>query len=207
MLKEKIEQLKKLLAEMGNPNPLEYRRIMETFNDYRDTHNPNVEPLKCTNEQLMFFLAQKFINWEFLKIHKDESRNRDIKAMLGDYMFGLFYEMVSTIQKYDPEGWITFGFDITPEEMHILKEHRNTKFHVSDDALKFLDRHQKFMSLAERRRFSGITNENGTRLSKYMFIQGRKYPEIGQMLETVLMPSAKPNFLWDNYKPNGVKND
>lgn len=61
MLKEKIEQLKQLLAEMGNHTPLEYQRIMETFNVYRDTYNPNAEPLRCTNEELMFFLAEEDI--------------------------------------------------------------------------------------------------------------------------------------------------
>lgn len=202
MLKEKIEQQKKLLAEMVNPDPNEYRKITETFNAYKDTYNPNVEPLKCTHEQLVFFLAKQFINLDFVKLLRNESRNKNIEAALGDYMFGLFYELVSTIKKYDPEGWRTAGFDITPEEMHILKEHRNMKFHVPDDALKFLDRHQKFMSL--NKRLSEISNKNGTILSEYMFVQGQKYPDIGQMLYTTLMPSSEPNFLWNNYKPNGV---
>ncbi|HVM33644.1 MAG TPA: hypothetical protein VMU88_10950 [bacterium] len=204
MLKEKIEQLKQLLSEMENPSPLEYQRIMETFNVYKDTYNPNIETPKCTHEQLVYFLARKFINWDLVKLLRNESKNEDIKHALGDYMFGLFYELVSAIKKYDPEGWIAGGFDITPKEMHILKEHRNTKFHVPDDAVKFLDRHQKFMSLALSKRFSEIVDKNGTAVTEYMLVQGGKYPEIRQEMETALMPSNAPNFLWDNYKPNNV---
>src|ERR1700722_12359037 len=113
MLKEEIEQLKQLLVEMRNPNPLEYQRIMETFNDYRDTYNPNVELPRCTHEQLMYFIATKFINWDLIKLLRNESRNVNVRNALGDYTIGLFYEFVSTIKKYDSEGWIAGGFNIT----------------------------------------------------------------------------------------------
>jgi len=187
---------------MGNPNPPEYQKIMEMFNVYKDAYNPNVEPLKCTNEELMFFLADKFRNWEFLRQLRDESRNADIKIATGSFLYGMFYEMVATIKKYDHKGWMAAGFDITPKEMYILKERRNTAFHVPDDKARFLERLRIYMSLEERTH--EITYKNSGALIKYISVQRENYPAIEQMLETAFLPSREPNFLWDNYKPNGV---
>jgi hypothetical protein len=201
MLREKIEQLKRLLSEMGNPNPLEYQRIMEMFNAYKGAYNPNTEPIRCTKEELMFFLADKFRNWEFMRQLRDKSKNANIKTATGSFLAGMFYEMVSTIKKYDDEGWAAAGFDITPEEMNVLKEHRNTTFHVPDDTAKFMERHQGLM-LLEGRLFE-ITYKNSGALLEYMGIQRGRYPAIEEMLEMAFLPSREKNFLWDNYKPDG----
>lgn len=200
MLKEQIEQLKMLLAEMGNPNPLEYSRIMEEFNEYRDFNNPNKETLKIPHRDLMYLIADKFRNFEFQRQLRDKSKNLDIKTSTGAVVGGLFYEMVATIKKYDPEGWANAGFDISNEEMRILKEHRNVHFHVPDDTDKLVERIMAVKSL-EGRLFE-ITLHNSGALLKYMFLQREQYPEIEQMLETAFLPSRAVEFLYQNYKPD-----
>lgn len=198
MLREKIEQLKRLLGEMANPNRLEYQRITAEFNKYRDVYNLNTKPRKISHENLMYFLADKFRNFEFQRQLRNGSRNSDIGISTGAVVSGLFYEMVATIKRFDTEGWDSVEFDITDEEMHILKEHRNTLFHVPDDVEKFMERWDKVKSLNER--LSEITYKNSGALLRYMFIQREKYPVIDEMLETAFKPSREPNFLWNNYK-------
>jgi hypothetical protein len=195
MLKEKIKQLKTLLEEMDDPTPREFNTITAEFNRYKRKHNTNNQIL-ISHEELIFFIADKYRDFEFLRQLRDGTQNPDIRTAAGGAQLGYFVEMIKVIYRHDIFGWHYAGFDITREEMEILEDMRHTKFHIPEDTELFVERSHRFTQLD---RIFEITMNNSTSLKKYMDYQQIIYPAIQKMLENAFATTRSPFFLNDSY--------
>lgn len=202
MIKEKIKQLKILLDEMDEPSPGEFNQITRIFNEYKKKHETNFVPGTIDHHSLIYFIADKFRDWEFLRQIRDLSKDANVRTAASGVLMGYFVEMVKAIKMNDLFGWVHAGFDISKEEFEILEAFRHTKFHVPDNIDLFVKRSERFTGL---KRVFQITLRNSGAIKKYFEYYRGIYPDVDIMLERAFAPSRNPFFMQENFKIASLK--
>lgn len=112
------------------------------------------------------------------------------KMCYGALLPGLYYEIISAIKREDLEGYKKIGFDISDEELQILKGLRNNKFHIPENQNQFVNRSDAFKKWLS-------TNERGLRdnlrkLDYYMMDLFDNYQHVKWQMEPFLESLPKP---------------
>ncbi len=188
---EKMKQLQKLLSEMNNPTPNEFRKITTEFNKYRDKNNTNFEPVKISQEVMLYFLFDKYKEFEYLRMFRDSTENYEFRNAASGPMIGYFYEMLATIRRHDIFGWYSSGFNFTDEEMNLMKEYRHTKFHIPDDLDLFEERANNLINWEEV--FPKIY-DNSRRLKEYIWRFREVYPDLDKTIYDSFKDILRPMF-------------
>lgn len=129
----------------------------------------------------MFLVAQMFFDFECLRKLRNTSTIKPLRIALNSVMMGYFFEMISTVKRFDPDGYKASGFSLTEEDLKILKGKRNMTFHIPDNLELFHERAANMLDWAKGDMIKKIYL-NSEAFARYMKQLRIKIPDIEKLL-------------------------